>query len=333
ADIYVPFGPWAATLPDDRGWHPGIFPMARLAEGVTLDQARVELDAISKQLEAEFADSNTDVRAVITRAQEQLVQNIRPALLMLFGAVALVLLIACANVANLLLARAVGRQQEIAVRVAIGAGRGRLIRQLVVESVVLACVGGAAGLLLATWGVSLLTGPAVAGMPRAQALAVDWPVALFALALSLVTGVVFGLVPALQAVRFDLRESLNEESRGGSSSARNTRLRSTLVVMEVALALILLVGADLLLKSFTSLTGVSPGFNPERLLVINLPLSPRVYGDSGTRSAGVERLSNACRPCRVSSRRRSPRWCRWVAPARPSTSTGRRFLRRAPRTT
>ncbi|MDP2054498.1 MAG: FtsX-like permease family protein, partial [Acidobacteriota bacterium] len=238
----------------------------------------------------EFAGSNTDVRAVITRAQDQLVQNIRPALWMLFGAVALVLLIACANVANLLLARAVGRQKEIAVRVAIGAGRGRLIRQLVVESVVLACVGGAAGLLLATWGVSLLTGPAVAGMPRAQALAVDWPVALFALALSLVTGVVFGLVPALQAVRFDLRESLNEESRGGSSSARNTRLRSTLVVMEVALALILLVGADLLLKSFTSLTGVSPGFNPERLLVINLPLSPRVYGDSGTRSAGVERI-------------------------------------------
>ncbi len=290
ADLYVPFGPWAATLPDDRGWHPGIFPMARLADDVTLDQARVELAAISKQLEAEFADSNTDVRALITRAQDQLVQNIRPALLMLFGAVALVLLIACANVANLLLARAVGRQKEIAVRVAIGAGRGRLIRQLVVESVVLACVGGAAGLLLATWGVSLLTGPAVAGMPRAQALAVDWPVALFALALSLVTGVVFGLVPALQAVRFDLRESLNEESRGGSSSARNTRLRSTLVVMEVALALILLVGAGLLLKSFTSLTSVSPGFNPERLLVINLPLSPRVYGDSVARSAGVERI-------------------------------------------
>jgi putative ABC transport system permease protein len=290
ADIYVPFGPWAATLPNDRGWHPGIFPIARLADGVTIDQARVELDAISKQLEVEFADSNTKVRALITRAQDQLVQNIRPALLMLLGAVALVLLIACANVANLLLARAVGRQKEIAVRVAIGAGRGRIVRQLVIESVVLACIGGAAGLLLATWGVSLLTGPALAGVPRVQAIAVDWPIALFALALSLITGVVFGLVPALQAVRFDLRESLNEESRGGSSSARHARLRSTLVVMEVALALVLLVGAGLLLKSFASLTGVSPGFNPERLLVINLPLSPRVYGDNVVRSAAVERI-------------------------------------------
>jgi len=290
ADVYVPFGPWAATLPNDRGWHPGIFPIARLADGVSIEQARVELDAISKQLEAEFADSNTNVRALITRAQDQLVQNVRPALMMLLAAVALVLLIACANVANLLLARAVGRQKEMAVRLAIGAGRARIIRQLVVESVVLACAGGLAGLLLASWGVSLLSGPAVAGLPRAQALAVDWPIAGFALGLSLLTGVIFGLVPALQSVRFDLRESLNEESRGGSSSARHARLRSGLVVVEVALALVLLVGAGLLLKSFASMTSVSPGFNPERLLVINLPLSPRVYGDNVVRSAAVERI-------------------------------------------
>src|SRR6185436_6248801 len=137
-------------LPEDRGWHPGIFPIARLADGVTIDQARSEMDAITRQLESEHADSNKDVRAIITRAQDQLVQNVRPALLMLLGAVALVLLIACANVANLLLVRAVGRQKEMAVRIAIGAGRAQLIRQLVVESLVLAAIGGGAGLLMAS---------------------------------------------------------------------------------------------------------------------------------------------------------------------------------------
>ena len=290
ADVYVPFGPWAATLPEDRGWHPGIFPIARLADGVTIDQARVEMDAIARQLETEFPDSNKNTRAIVTRAQDQLVQNVRPALLMLLGAVALVLLIACANVANLLLARAVGRQKEMAVRVALGAGRGRIVRQLIVESLVLACAGGAAGLLLASWGVSFLSGPAVTGLPRAQGIAIDWPVVTFALLLSVITGLVFGAVPALQATRFDIRESLNEETRGGSGSTRHRRLRSTLVVAEVALALVLLVGAALLLQSFFALTNVSPGFNPRNLLVINLPLSPRTYGEAVTRNSTVDRI-------------------------------------------
>ena len=290
ADLYVPFGPWAATLPEDRGWHPGIFPIARLADGVSIDQARNEMDAISRQLESEYADSNKDVRAVITRAQDQLVQNVRPALLMLLGAVALVLLIACANVANLLLVRAVGRQKEMAVRIAIGAGRLRLIRQLVIESLVLAVVGGGVGLLIAAWGVSLLTGTAVAGLPRAQGIEVNWPVTLFALALSAVTGMIFGAGPALQATRFDIRESLNEEARGGTSSTRHRRMRSTLVVSEIALALVLVVGAGLLLRSFSALTRVPTGFDPRNLLVINLPLSPRTYGDSTVRTATVDRI-------------------------------------------
>jgi putative ABC transport system permease protein len=290
AELYVPFGPWAATLPEDRGWHPGIFPLARLADGVSIDQARGELDTIARQLEAEYPDSNKNTRALVNFAQDQLVQNVRPALVMLLGAVALVLLIGCANVANLLLARAVGRQKEMAVRVAIGAARGRIVRQLIVESLVLAAAGGAAGLLLALWGVSLLSGTAVAGIPRAHAIAIDWPVALFALSLSLVTGLVFGVVPALQATRFDIRESLNEETRGGSGSVRHRRLRSILVVAEIALALVLLVGAGLLLRSFAALTGVSPGFDTERLLVINLPLSPRAYGDNVVRTAAVDRI-------------------------------------------
>ena len=289
ADLYVPFGPWAATLPEDRGWHPGIFPIARLKGGVSIEQARVEMDTIARQLEAEYPDSNKATRVLVNRAQDQLVQNVRPALMMLLGAVTLVLLIACANVANLLLARAVGRQKEIAVRVAIGAGRARIIRQLVIESLVLACAGGALGLLIAMWSVSLLSTMTL-GLPRAQTIAVDWPVAGFTLALAVITGLVFGAVPAWQATRVDVRESLNEESRGGSSSVRHRRMRSALVVAEIALALVLLVGAGLLLRSFSALTRVSPGFNPQNLLVINLPLSPRTYGDNVVRTAAVDRI-------------------------------------------
>src|SRR4051812_27909520 len=178
ADVYVPFGPWAATLPDDRGWHPGILPIARLKPGVSIEQARVEMDGIARQLEAEFRDSNTNVRVLVSAVQDQIVQNVRPALLMLSAAVLLVLLIACANVANLLLARAVGRQKEIAVRIALGASRGRIARQLIVESIVLSIVGGAAGLALAWWGVSLLTltGATATTLPRAHRVGVAWPV-------------------------------------------------------------------------------------------------------------------------------------------------------------
>ncbi|MGE0464429.1 MAG: ABC transporter permease, partial [Vicinamibacterales bacterium] len=159
ADVYVPFGPWSATLPEDRGWHPGIFPVARLKPGVSIEAARTELAGISMALEQEFPESNRNIRAQVTYLQDQMVQNVRPALLMLLGAVALVLLIACANVANLLLARAVGRQKEMAVRAAVGAGRWRLVRQLVVESVLLSLIGAGAGLLVAMWGVSFLSGP------------------------------------------------------------------------------------------------------------------------------------------------------------------------------
>jgi putative ABC transport system permease protein len=210
---------------------------------------------------------------------------------MLTGAVVLVLLIACANVANLLLARSVDRQKEIAVRIALGASQFRILRQLVVESVVLALVGGAAGLLLASWGVSFLVGSVGTALPRAQNIAVEWRVAFFALGLSVLTGIVFGLVPAIQAMRMQVRESLNEEGRGsGSGSARHKRLRSALVIGEVGLALVLLVGAGLLLRSFSTLTRVDPGFEPDNLLVVNLPLSPRSYAGSAKRTATVEAI-------------------------------------------
>ena len=290
ADVYVPFWPWASTLPDDRGWHPGIFPIARLKDGVTLDQARFEMAEISRQLETELPESNKNVRALVNRAQDQLVQNVRPALMMLTGAVALVLLIACANVANLLLARAVDRQKEIAVRVALGATKLRIVRQLIVESLVLACIGGVAGLIVASWAVSFLASTTVIGLPRAHAIAVQWPVVFFAIALSILTGIIFGLVPAVQATQQPIRESLNEEGRGGSGSARHRRIRSALVVLEIGIALVLLVGAGLLLRSFATLTRVTPGFDPERLLLVNLPLSPQKYGDSRVRTQVVDRI-------------------------------------------
>ena len=250
---------------------------------------------IARQLEIEYPDSNKNVRVLVTRTQDQLVQNIRPALVLLTGAVALVLLIACANVANLLLARAVDRQKEIALRIALGASRARVIRQLVVESVVLSCVGGAAGLIVAAWAVSLLTSASVGGIPRMQNIALDWPVVLFALALSVVTGVVFGLVPALQVTQQPIRDSLNEESRGGSGSVRQRKMRSALVVLEIGLALVLLIGAGLLLRSFSSLVRVSPGFNPSNLLVVNLPLSPRKYRDDDLRAGTVQQILDKLR--------------------------------------
>jgi putative ABC transport system permease protein len=287
ADIYVPFGPWAATLPEDRGWHPGIFPVARLKPGVTLDAARTEMDGISRQLEAEFADANKNVRALVNRVEDQVVQNVRPALLMLTGAVALLLLIACANVANLLLARAVDRQKELAVRMALGAGRYRIIRQLVVESVVLACAGSVAGVFVATWAVSLLSATAVTGLPRSQNIAMDWTVVLFAFGLALVTGIIFGLAPAIHATQVSVQQSLNEEGRGSSGSGRQRRIRSALVVAEIGLALVLLVGAGLLLRSFQTLTRIDPGFDARNLLVVNLPLSPQKYRDPKVRDIAV----------------------------------------------
>ena len=313
AEVYVPFGPWAATLPEDRGWHPGIFPIARLKRGVSLDDARRDMNGIARHLEEQYPDSNRDVRVLVTPAEQLLVQNVRPALRMLLGAVLLVLLIACANVANLLLARGVGRQKEIALRFALGAGRGRIFRQLLIESVVLACVSGAAGLLVAVWGVSLLSTASAAALPRAQNIGLAWPVALFALGLSILTGLVFGLVPAVQAMRSDVRRSLNEEGRSGLGGVRHRKMRAALVVVEVGLALVLLVGAGLLLRSFSTLTRVPPGFNPENLLVVNLPLSPQRYGDDHVRTAAVDRIVDRVRELPGVRGAAMTTACRWRA--------------------
>jgi putative ABC transport system permease protein len=295
AEVYIPIGPWAATLPDDRGWHPGILPVARLRDGISIEEARAEMEMTTAQLEAEYPQFNRSVRARVTPLQDLLVQNVRPALLVLLGAVSLVLLIACANVANLLLARAVGRQKEIAVRTAVGGSRARIVRQLVIESVVLACLGGVAGVAVASWGVAALM-TTVTGLPRAAGIGVDTPVLLFALSVSLITGLIFGVVPAMQATRFDIREALNEEGRGSSSGGlKHHRMRSALVVAEVALALVLLVGAGLMLRSFASLQRVKTGFDARNLLVVDLPLSPATYGEDLPRTTAADRILDRVR--------------------------------------
>jgi putative ABC transport system permease protein len=255
-----------------RGNHPGLYGIARLNPGVTLEQTRADMETITAGLEQQYPDTNTGGRATITPLHENVVRDIKPALLLLLGAVGLVLLIACVNVANLLLARAATRQKEIAIRTALGAGRARLVRQLLTESILLALVGGGLGLLIAKWGVALLVAINPNNIPRSREIGLDWNVLAFTLGISILTGVIFGLVPALHASKPDLNETLKEASRGSTAGPRHV-LRSTLVVAEVAMALMVLIMAGLVMRSFYELQQVDPGFKPESLLTfqVNLP--------------------------------------------------------------
>jgi len=203
---------------------------------------------------------------------EYSVRSIKPALIVLLVAVAFVLLIACANVANLLLARAAGRQKEIATRTALGAGRWRIVRQLLTESLLLSIVGGVVGLLLAKWGTDLLLTLAPSDLPRMRNVALDGRVLIFTAVITLLTGVIFGLVPALQSSNPNLNETMKDAGRGSTEGGRRQFIRSTLVVLEVASALVLLVGAGLMIKSFWRLQQVDPGFYTERLLTFEMTL-------------------------------------------------------------
>jgi len=249
--------------------------IARLKPEVTLERARTEMNAIARRIEEQFPDTNKGVGATLIPLHEQLVGNIRQAMLVLLGAVAFVLLIACANVANLMLARSAAREKEMAVRAALGAGRGRIVRQLLTESLLLALVGGTLGLVLAYWMVDLLVRFSPQGAPRVDEIAIDGRVLGFTLGIALLTGVVFGLAPALQVSRTDLNHSLKEGGRDAQSGARGGRLRGALVVAEMALALMLLVGAGLMIKSFVMLQRVDAGFNPDHVLTLNIAL-PRI---------------------------------------------------------
>ena len=250
--------------------------IARLRPGVTAQAAESEMRAIGVQLENQYPDEGFRLGARLIPLSEELTWGTRTPLLVLLGAVGFVLVIACANVANLLLSRAAGRHREMAIRIALGASRLRVIRQLLTEGLLLALIGGALGLLVATWGVHALLAASPLDIPRLKEVGLDKSVLLFAAIVSLLTSMMFGLAPALQATRVSTGEALKEGGRGAATGVRN-RVRAVLVVTEVALSLVLLVGAGLLSKSFIMLREVNPGFDADRVLTTNLSLSRVKY--------------------------------------------------------
>ena len=270
--------------------------VARLRPDVTFEQARVEMSTIAGRLEQQYAERNTGWGVTLVSVREQLAGEIKRPLMILLGAVAFVLLIACANVANLLLARAASRSKEIAIRAALGAGRARVVRQLLTESLLLSLAGGVLGALFATWSIDALVALSPPNLIAAADVGVSLPVLGFTFGVSLLTGVVFGLLPALEAARFDPNDALKETGRGNTGSARSRRVRGAFVIAEVALALVLLVGAGLMIRSFTRLQGVDPGFDPKNLLTMRVLLPGSKYREEPQRvaffRAAVERIKS-----------------------------------------
>jgi putative ABC transport system permease protein len=261
AELWAPLA-FGSRLTDRSGGSLRVF--ARLKPGVTLEQVQAEMAGITGRLEREFPGTNKDMQVVSLR--EKVVGNIRPALLVLLGAVGFVLLIACANVSHMVLARAAARREEIALRTALGAGRWDVFRQVLTESVTLAMLGGGAGLLLAVWGVRVLVALGPADIPRVETIGVDGHVLLFALGISLFTGLAFGMAPAWRATAVNLSDALKEGKRGASEGSRRRHLPGLLVGSEFALAVVLLAGAGLMVRSFLALQRVDPGFDPRGVL-------------------------------------------------------------------
>jgi putative ABC transport system permease protein len=249
-----------------------------LKSGITVAQARADLSGVAAQLEREYPATNKGVSGAADKLEDLQVKDVRPILLVLLAAVGCVLLIACVNVANLMLVRAARRERELAVRLALGAGRGRIIRQLLTESLMIAVLGGASGLLLGVWGISSLTTLVPRTLLQLDQVRLNQPVLLFALGISVLTGLLFGLLPALHAARTDLNTSLKEGGRSIASSGWE-RARKGLLVAEVGLALVLLVGAGLMLRTLQQLTRVNPGFNAENLLTLRFSLPNKIYND------------------------------------------------------
>ena len=264
--------------------------VGRLKPGVTLEAAQADLAAVMADLAREFPQSNSGRGVELTPMATDTVGAVRPALLLVAGAVTLVLLIACANIANLFLARASGRHRELAVRAALGAGRWRIARQLLAEALVLAVLGGSIGVLLALWGVDTLLALRPRGIPRLDEIGIDVVTLGFTLVISLLVGIGFGLAPALALSRRDPADWLRGEGRGTSEGPSRLRLRQALVVVQVSLALVLLVGASLLVVTVRRLTAIDPGFDPDRALVFDLPALSARYPEHGRQVAFVHRV-------------------------------------------
>ncbi|HEV2802101.1 MAG TPA: ABC transporter permease [Pyrinomonadaceae bacterium] len=282
-DVFIPVGLRAAD-PNiaSRGNHPGMYVIGLLKPNVTVEQARTDIKTIAERLAQQYPDTNSGQSAVLDSLQDRTVEDIRPALLILLAAVGFVLLIACANVANLLLARAASRSKEIAIRTALGAGRMRIIRQLLTESLLLSLMGGAVGLLFSLWGIDALLAALPEDVPRllVSRIGLNTSVLGFTLAVSILTGLLFGLAPALQASKSNLNESLKDGGRTSAGASRQ-RMRNLLVVAEVALSLLLLVSAGLLIKSFSQLQKIELGFDPSNVLTLRVPLPEARYKEYG----------------------------------------------------
>jgi predicted permease len=269
-DAYVPIGQWNDPTFRDRKISMGTQCIGRVKPGVTVQQAQADMDNVARSLAATYPDANKGAGIAMLSFKDDLVGNVRPFLLVLLGAVGFVLLIACANVASLLLARATGRTREFTIRAALGAGRVRVVRQLLTESVVLSLASAGAGLLLAYWGTKSVLNSLPAALPRVKEIGVDLHVLLFTLGVALLVGIFFGLAPALKLARSNLGETLKEGGRGSSGSRHRTQ--SVFVAVEMALALVLLAGAGLMIRSLAALWSVNPGINPHNVLTFGVTL-------------------------------------------------------------
>ena len=270
-DAVIAMAPWAATLPDDRSWHPGIYPVARLRDGVTMQAAQAEMSNIAKRLFKQYPTDNIATDAIVKGMHEQLVSSSRAVLMMLTVAVGFVLLIACSNVANLLLTRASARRREISIRRSLGATTWVLVRQLMVEGVLLSGLGATAGVALAYALMPWLIRQAGTALPPNSVVQIDMPVLVCTAAISMLAGVIFGMVPAGQAKSADLRAVLSETDRG-TVSRGSKAIRDALVIAEISLALLLMMGAGLFLRSLSRLADVNLGFEEDHLLLADLPI-------------------------------------------------------------
>jgi len=276
-DLWTTIAAEGAESQAERGSH-FLGVIGRLRSGATLAAANAETAEISARLGKQYQDTNSHWRMALEPEMQELVGDVRPALLMVLGAVGFLLLIACANAANLLLARAAGRQREMAIRASLGAGKSRILGQLLTESVLLSLAGGALGLLLAVWGTAALANFPSLGIPRLASAGVDARALAFTLVVSLLTGILFGLAPALHASRFNLFRSLKEGGRTATDGMGRSRLRALLVISQVSLAVVLLIGASLLIESMFHLLHQSPGFDPQGVMAFNLDLPDSRYG-------------------------------------------------------